>query len=88
MIEIKGELILQSKNARLVISERNIATYWYDNKKKKWRLSQYSERVGLTEIQRKLKQFQEVTKKNENQISISEKEICDDDEEIEIIVLK
>ena len=83
MIEIKGELILQSKNARLVISERNIATYWYDNKKKKWRLSQYSERVGLTEIQRKLKQFQEVTKKNENQISISEKEICN--EEIEII---
>jgi hypothetical protein len=79
---------LQSKNARLVISERNIATYWYDNKKKKWRLNQYSERVGLTVIQRKLKQFQEVTKKNENQISISEKEICDDDEEIEIIVLK
>ena len=88
MIEIKGELILQSKNARLVISEKNIVLYQYDDKKKKWRLSQYSERVGLTEIQRKLKQFQEVTKKNENQISISEKEICDDDEEIEIIVLK
>ena len=86
MIEIKGELILQSKNARLVISEKNIVLYQYDDKKKKWRLNQYSERVGLTEIQRKLKQFQEVTKKNENQISISEKEICD--EEIEIIVLK
>jgi len=88
MIEIRGELILESKNTKLIISEKNIALYWHDDKKKKWRLEQYSERVDLATIQRKLKQFQEVTKKNENQISISEKEICDDDEEIEIIVLK
>ena len=83
MIEIRGELILESKNTKLIISEKNIALYWHDDKKKKWRLEQYSERVDLATIQRKLKQFQEVTKKNENQISISEKEICN--EEIEII---